>query len=120
MKAVVVDSLRRGLFQLVLDETVRPGNANRVDRFLACQTEMDRHPVVIVFLVKQAGLDFDLGAYRLSADPNSLEPDPNPAVRGLSGIGQSFQLSLRVEQNQVEPAVPVEVRCGAMLEATGL
>src|SRR5579863_2925581 len=100
------------LTDLVLDQTVGPGDANDVDRSFRSRVKQQLHAIVELAAVQAAGLDLDQSVLRQLETPHSLQPYANPAAASIALIAlvaHEMHTAVRIDAGAVQPAIPVEV-----------
>ena len=103
---------RRGwwLADLVLDQAVRPGDADHVDRWIVAGVEEQRHAGIGLLPIQRAGFDLDFGILREFQTLYAVQADANPSARGGSSVERYVEFAVGQDARAIQAAVVVEVR----------
>ena len=83
----------RGLVDFVLNQAVRPGDADRIHRGVGPVSNTSGTPVIELLAVERAGLDLHLRVLGQFEALDALKLDADPAARGWAAA-QAFDLAI--------------------------
>ena len=94
LRFLIYVGLVGGLVDLVLDQAVGPGDADRIHGGGGAGVENHRHALIQLFAVEAAGLDFNFRVLRQLGGLDPGELNPYPVIGGGAAIMQEVQFAV--------------------------
>src|SRR6516162_6103250 len=97
------------LLDLVLDQTVRPCDANGIDGCSVCGVQQKRHAVIELPPVQISRLDLKQRVLRQLETPHAGQAYTDPAAVEIALVMHQVNTAIGVDTGAIEPAVAIEV-----------